>query len=160
MLKSYYEEFLFQQAKVYVIEKAKQAYDKLSPLAKKIAKGTKEAVEKVYNVVDDPFYGPAVKIGTKNVIGTGVKYIANADAKKQVEQYQAKVQSLENKLNKQTQIADSLSLLIKNKPKTNIQTANMTTEQFLESVGTTGEQEPDFNKMTVEEIDAWLEKNK
>ena len=61
------------------------------------------------------------------------------------------------------QVQDSLNLLVKKPAKKYIQTSDMTKDEFLKSIplqDSIQNEEPDFESMTVEEIDKWLEKNK
>jgi hypothetical protein len=104
-----------EYAYVYGIEKAKEVYDKASPIIKKIAKGTKKVAEKVYNAVDDPFLGPTVKMAGKNIITSGGKTMFVDEAKKETKYYKNLAQEEKERANKEKQRADSLATEIKKK---------------------------------------------
>jgi hypothetical protein len=104
-----------EYAYVYGIEKAKEIYDKASPVIKKIAKGTKKVAEKVYNAVDDPYLGPTLKMTGKNIITSGGKAMFVDEAKKETKYYKNKAQEETQRADKEKQRADSLATEIKKK---------------------------------------------
>jgi hypothetical protein len=106
-----------EYAYVSGIEKAKEIYDKAAPVIKKIARGTKKVVEKVYNAVDDPYLGPTLKMAGKNVVTSGGKAMFADEAKKETKHYKTIAQEEKERANKAEQKVDSLSKLLNKVPK-------------------------------------------
>jgi hypothetical protein len=165
--------------------RAKKIYEGSKPYVKKAI----DAAGKVAEVIDNPVAGPSIKYAGASTISTASKRSTDSQEKqkRKFEEEDAKLWKpagvdptgkigLFNHPNKNNgkslyyfdagsmkpftpQVQDSLNLLVK-KQKPFIQTTNMTNADFLKSVTPPQTTEPDFDNMTVEQIDAWLAKNK
>jgi hypothetical protein len=150
---------------------AEYVYDQFgNKIVKPVVKAAKKAIPKIINAAEvaydftkgaAPVVRPLGPSFVKNVLAARDKYndwkkvgdnqYVNAD-------YPGKIYRINDDQTAYEEIIDPNVKIIK-KPVI-IQTSDMTDKEALQSIDSTQTAEPNFEKMTVEEIDEWLSKNK